>query len=224
MKARIPLLISSGLYVLLLLAVSVGFMPAKVRAQGNSILDDLGSKKNGPEDIANSLIPAPPKYGKREKKEQIDATQLKSKSIKDSTFGGSLLNTGIGGSEPKLDEKVHGAPVAKDTSVSAQPAASKEEAKASSETHSAEKQPSFLDLSQTATLAQALDEPGDVSGTETKTTTRTTNGAASGNNAAEAQKKNQSESTTAPATATGEQTSTSSTEKPSPSKRDGGDH
>jgi len=94
MKRRILFVNAGGIFVLLL--VAVGFAPTKASAQGGpqSILGDLGSKKNGPDDIANSLIAAPPKYGKGEKKEQINSTQLKSKSIKDTTFGGSVLNAG----------------------------------------------------------------------------------------------------------------------------------
>jgi hypothetical protein len=220
MKARISLLNSSGLCVLLLLAVAVGFAPTKARAQ--SILDDLGSKKNGAEDIANSLVGAPPKYGKGEKKEQINATQLKSKSIKDSTFSGSLLDEGITGSQPKLDEKVHSATVAKDSRGSEQPEASKEASKASSQSQILEKEPSFRDISQTAVLAQELDESGVSSEKETNTTSA--KGAASGAGTDDTQKKNQSESTNGTATATGKQTSTSATENPSPSKTDGGDH
>jgi hypothetical protein len=219
MKRRILFVNAGGIFVLLL--VAVGFAPTKASAQGGpqSILGDLGSKKNGPDDIANSLIAAPPKYGKGEKKEQINSTQLKSKSIKDTTFGGSVLNAGITGAEPKLDEKPHSAPVAKDSHVAEQAAVRKEERSDSSESQVSEKEPTFLDLSATATLAREIDDSEDSLGTQTKAPTAR---GANSNKVDSAKKDNQTES--AAAAATGEKISTSSTAKPSPSKTDREDH
>lgn len=76
-------------------------------AQGQAVLNKttFGRSQNDSGDLANSLVSGPKKFGKGEKKEQIDSAQLKSKSTKDTTFGGSLLDIGIVGAEPKLDEQ-----------------------------------------------------------------------------------------------------------------------
>ena len=219
MKRLILFVNAGGLFVLLL--VAVGFAPTKAFAQGQvsqSILSDLSSKKNGPDDIANSLVGAPRKYGKGEKKEQISAAELKSKSLKDTTFGGSLLNAGITGAEPKFDETAH--PVSKDSRASEHPAA-KEDVKNPSQSEVGEKQPTFSDLSATATLGRELDDSGDVSqAQQTKSTTAST----SATTTDQEQRKNQTESKSGTGATAGDKTSTSSSAKSSSSKPDEGGH
>src|ERR1700737_533035 len=59
----------------------------------------LGQSQNDGRDLANSLIPGKPRsVGKGEKKEEVDPKKLPSKSIKDPTFGGSLVEMGLGSS------------------------------------------------------------------------------------------------------------------------------
>ena len=132
----------------------------------------LGQSQNDQRDLANSLIAGPQKFGKGEKKAQINAGELKSKSIKDATFGGSLLNTGIAGAEPKLDaSKERAAPSEEKTStrtVSTEPMSSPSPQAAPTErVPTGTNQPrvsesgfSFSSLSQTATLADELGETG----------------------------------------------------------------
>jgi hypothetical protein len=102
--------------ILLIAACAIVFPPA--RTQGQAILDrtTLGRSQNDSQDLVNSLVPGPQSYGKRDKKEQVNPAELKSKTIKDSTFGGSLLDMGIVGAAPKLDEqKLHTAPTGNDS-------------------------------------------------------------------------------------------------------------
>jgi hypothetical protein len=63
----------------------------------------LGKSQNSSEDLVNSLIPGKPHYGKGEKKEEVDPKKLPSKAIKDPTFGGSIVEMGLGSSgDPDL--------------------------------------------------------------------------------------------------------------------------
>src|SRR4029077_18211559 len=128
----------------------------------------FGQSQNDDRDLANSLVAGPQKFGKGEKKQMVSAADLKSKSIKDTTFGGSLLNIGIPTPQPKLDEaKLHNAPTEMASSASKeQPAttekgsnASKQTAAAvekepSASTQSAENQAVFSNLSTTATWGE----------------------------------------------------------------------
>ena len=131
----------------------------------------LGQSQNDDRDLANSLIAGPQKYGKGEKKAQVNAAELKSKSIKDATFGGSLLNIGIGSAaEPKLDaSKEHAAPseeepskktksTAQNSSTAEQPAPEQIPAGVN-QPRISESGFSFSSLSQTATLADDLGQP-----------------------------------------------------------------
>ena len=66
-------------------------------------VEGLGNgSHNTPEDIVNSLIPGAPKRGK-EKTEQVDPSKLHSISLKNTTFEGSLLDSGTAQSV-KLDK------------------------------------------------------------------------------------------------------------------------
>jgi hypothetical protein len=94
---------------LIFVFVAVVLISPVVRGQsgqpGDAILGKttLDQDQNDARDYANSLQAPPVKYGKGEKKAEINPKQLQSKSIKDATFGGSLLNMGIDPSAPKLD-------------------------------------------------------------------------------------------------------------------------
>lgn len=140
-------------------------------AWGQGVLNNttLGQSQNDAADLANSLAPGPVKYGRGEKKSQISAAELKSKTIKDSTFGGSLLNMGIDSSVPKLDEsKLRNAPAEaekqaaalkeKAAAIEKESAAAKEPATVEKEasTEPAENQAVFSSMSTTATLADNL--------------------------------------------------------------------
>ena len=90
------------------------------RAQAQGVVDktSLGKSQNDDRDLVNSLIPGQEKFGHGEKKTQVSAAELKSKSIKDSTFGGSLLNMGIDPSEPKIDaSKLRSSPATTDNTA-----------------------------------------------------------------------------------------------------------
>src|SRR6202043_327216 len=66
-------------------------------------VEGLGNgSHNTPEDIVNSLIPGAPKRGK-EKTERVDPSKLHSSSLKNTTFEGSLLDSGTAQSI-KLDK------------------------------------------------------------------------------------------------------------------------
>src|ERR1700747_2316541 len=103
---------------LIALVAATGFMSRQVSAQAVLDRTTLGQSNNDERDLANSLVPGPKKYGKGEKKQEVNPAELKSSSSKDTTFGGSLLNMGIDSAEPKLDEsKAHSAPKEKDSSA-----------------------------------------------------------------------------------------------------------
>jgi hypothetical protein len=167
----------------------------------------LGQSQNDDRDLANSLAPGPVRYGRGEKKAQISAAELKSKTIKDSTFGGSLLNVGIDSSVPKLDEsKLHNAPAEPEQQSSAlkqQAAAIEKESAAVKESATVEKEPdastespesqaTFSNLSTTATLADNLarvDADSAAATSESKSSSKKTS-------SVETPKKDQSEATT----------------------------
>jgi hypothetical protein len=200
---------------ILLIAICLSVAPV---ARGQSALDKttLGQSQNDSRDLANSLTGAPPpRYGKGEKKQEINAAELKSTSTKDTTFGGSLLNMGIRGAAPKLDEqKLHNAPSEKEkeSSVSKQAPASEKESGVSTQPASAEKEPSFSNLSTTGTLAQGLEQPEPAADTKPKAPDSTA-AAAAGNGQSKEQK--------ATSAATDEKSSTNSAEKSSAAKPDG---
>ena len=144
---------SSLRIILIFTAVGV----SAVAAHGQSALDKttLGKPQNNIQDLENSLVPGEKKYGKGEKKEQVNTAELKSKSTKDSTFGGSLLNMGIDPAAPKLDEqKLHHVQAEKE-STSVKPAALNE------------KQPALLQLADPAALVSSESNQSDAAaGTE----------------------------------------------------------
>jgi hypothetical protein len=77
--------------------------------QGSAISrTDLGKSQNTREDLVNSLAPGPVKYGKGEKKAEIDPKTLPSKKSNDTMFSGGLNDLGVDWSGDKMG-KPHGA-------------------------------------------------------------------------------------------------------------------
>ena len=158
--------------LVLILAGAGVMVPSLALAQTVIDKTTLGQSQNDQRDLANSLVAGPQKYGKGEKKAQISASELKSKGLKDSTFGGSLLNMGIDpSSQPKLDtskERIAPSEIEKRSAVAKeQAAATQTESSASKPSTAAEKEPdaatqpaedqqTFSNLSMTATLADSL--------------------------------------------------------------------
>ena len=95
--------------VLVLLLVS-GFCAPLAFGQGEGGAlgkTTLGKSQNTSQDLANSLVPGPPKYGKNEKKAEVDPKKLESKKTNDTTFSGSLNDIGLDWGGNKLG-KPHG--------------------------------------------------------------------------------------------------------------------
>lgn len=160
------------LFVLTLVCATFVVAPS-LHAQASLDKTTFGKSQNDDRDLVNSLVPGAEKYGRGEKKSQVSAAELKSKTVKDSTFGGSLLNMGIDASAPKIDEsKLRHATTGPDTAsaaskqssagtekqsaaVAPQPAAIEKAPDAGS--HGAENdEHAFSNLSMTATLADSL--------------------------------------------------------------------
>lgn len=165
MRSIIPLV--------LILAGAGVMVPSPSPAQTVINKTTLGQRQNDERDLANSMVAPPQRYGKGEKKVQISASELKSKGLKDSTFGGSLLNMGIDASQPKLDtskERLAPTETEKRSAVGKEQAAatqtestaSKPNAEAPKEsqaaTEPADNRSGFSNLSTTATLAESLSE------------------------------------------------------------------
>lgn len=159
----------------------------------------LGRSQNDERDLANSLVATPQKFGKGEKKSQVNASELKSKSIKDATFGGSLLNEGIDTSAPKLDAaKVRAAPseekpAATKTTSSEQTTSASQQSAPNQQVPAGLNQPrisesgfTFSNLSQTATLGEELGQ-SDAAAAPASTSKSAANPSAN----AEASKKDQ---------------------------------
>lgn len=155
-----------------LLFIAIIAVASIARGQNTTALGEvqgtsLGKDQNDSRDYVNSLIPAPEKFGKGEKKTQVSRAELKSNSIKDSTFGGSLLNMGIDTAEPKLDESKHQnaqtEAAQKSATIEKQPEAAAKEPVAAEKppgeaTQRPEDQETFSNLSMTATLGDALSQ------------------------------------------------------------------
>ena len=178
---------------LIVIVVAILVVSPMAHSQDAAVLNNtsMGRDQNDARDYINSLQPGPQKYGKGEKKAQINSAELKSKSIKDATFGGSLMNIGIDSSVPKLDAaKEHAAPteeapVRKATSeqpstASKQTETKEQEASANSESQT-QPEPlggaTFSNLSQTALLADDLNGTTDlgVSKAQSKTSSSSSN-------------------------------------------------
>jgi hypothetical protein len=94
---RSPLLAPSSRLLAFLVFAGCGSISSVVYGQADGILDKttFGRSQNGPEDLANSLVPGPKRYGKGEKKEEVDLKNLQSKSSKDTTFQGTLMDLDV---------------------------------------------------------------------------------------------------------------------------------
>jgi hypothetical protein len=184
----------------------IGLAPARIIAQGpgDAVLGKttLGRSQNDGRDLVNSLIPGEKKFGKGEKKLEVNSGDLKSKQLKDTTFGGSLLNMGIVGAEPKLDE-------------SKRPTAESEKSSSSVKQSAVIEQGPRVQLSDAAVLQQKVEQSDIASGdSEPKATGENTSAAAGSN---ETQKKQ-----AGPADpAKDQKSSTASSDKPS---KPDGDH
>jgi hypothetical protein len=201
--------------LILLGAVSALVFPLPHARGQQALLDKttFGSSQNDSRDLANSLVAAPKRYDKGEKRGEVKSADLKSKTLKDATFGGSLLNMGITGAAPKLDEqKLHTAPAEEAKPAKESPVVS---AKDSHQSAPVEKQQSaFSDLSVTATLADSISQADAEAKYESK-------GASAPSSTSEAADKQQRSTSS---TATDEKPSATSTEKSSAAKPDGGEH
>ena len=198
--------------VVLILAGAAVIVPSLVRAQAVLDKTTLGQRQNDERDLANSLVGAPQKYGKGEKKAEISASELKSKGLKDSTFGGSLLNMGIDPSAPKLDSsKERVAPtetekqsaVSKEHTTATQTESSATKVSTEAATQPAEDQAVFSSLSTTATLADSLSQPDGGAPLMPSASSSTGN-----------QKKDQTDGTTNEKSSTATSSDQSSTSKP----------
>jgi hypothetical protein len=98
---------------------------------GEAILDKttFGHSQNDSRDLENSLIPGPKRFGKGEKKEEVDLKTLQSKSSKDPAFQGNLMDLDLDWRGDKLGkpasngdkaQKPADASSAKDSKVSQQ--------------------------------------------------------------------------------------------------------
>ena len=90
-----PLLAGCSKLVAFLVFAASGLIAPTVHGQaGESILDKttFGHSQNDSRDLQNSLIPGPKRFGKGEKKEEVDLKTLQSKSTKDPAFQGNLMD------------------------------------------------------------------------------------------------------------------------------------
>ena len=92
---------SSLLLASLVFAACVLFSTA---ASGQAVLEKttLGSSQNDYRDFQNSLIPGPKRLDKGEKKEEVDLKTLQSKSSKDTTFQGNLMDLDLNWRSDKM--------------------------------------------------------------------------------------------------------------------------
>ena len=99
------------LYRLILVFAASGLIAPLVSGQSALNKTTLGQSQNDGRDLANSLVPGQPRFGKGERKEEVDPKKLPSKSVKDPKFEGSLLSMGLGSAEDpdSHQEKVRGA-------------------------------------------------------------------------------------------------------------------
>jgi hypothetical protein len=84
-----------GLCRILILLIAAGFLSPLAFGQSSLGKTTLGKSQNSSEDLVNSLIPGPQRFGKGEKKAEVDPKTLQSKTIKDPTFQGSLNDVGL---------------------------------------------------------------------------------------------------------------------------------
>ena len=112
-------------YKLILISAAFGLFSPFARGQSPLSGTTLGKSQNDGRDLANSLVPGKPRFGKGEKKEEVDPQKLPTKAIKDPKFQGSLLDEGLGSSaETKSQDEKGVGGNEKDSNVSKQAATS----------------------------------------------------------------------------------------------------
>src|SRR5437867_8386214 len=110
---------------LILVLAACGFISPLAHGQGALNKTTLGKSQNDSRDLANSLVPGKPRFGKGEKKEEVDPRTLPTKTVKDPKFQGSLLDEGLGSSaETKSQDEKGVGGSEKDSNVSKQAATS----------------------------------------------------------------------------------------------------
>ena len=117
-------------------------------AQGSALSKtSLGHSQNTTEDLENSLIPGKPKFGKGEKKSEVDPKKLPSKSTKDPLFQGGLMDVNVdwtgsdklgkprtaNESDPKIQKKAEATEDPKVAAKNADPARDKDSKPSKSE-------------------------------------------------------------------------------------------
>jgi len=106
---------------LILVLAACGFISPLAHGQGALNKTTLGKSQNDERDLANSLVPGKQRFGKGEKKEEVDPQKLPTKAIKDPKFQGSLLDEGLDSSaETKSQDEKEGSGSKRDSNVSKQ--------------------------------------------------------------------------------------------------------
>jgi hypothetical protein len=110
---------------LILVSAACGFISPLAHGQASLSKTTLGKSQNDERDLANSLVPGKQRFGKGEKKEEVDPQKLPTKAIKDPRFQGSLLDEGLDSSaETKSQDEKGVGGSEKDSKVSKQAATS----------------------------------------------------------------------------------------------------
>ena len=108
-------------YKLILISAAFGLVSPLASGQSPLSGTTLGKSQNNGRDLANSLVPGKQRFGKGEKKEEVDPQKLPTKAIKDPKFQGSLLDEGLGSSaETKSQDEKEGSGSKRDSNVSKQ--------------------------------------------------------------------------------------------------------
>jgi len=108
-------------YKLILISAAFGLFSPFARGQSPLSGTTLGKSQNDGRDLANSLVPGKQRFGKGEKKEEVDPQKLPTKAIKDPKFQGSLLDEGLDSSaETKSQDEKEGSGSKRDSNVSKQ--------------------------------------------------------------------------------------------------------
>jgi hypothetical protein len=152
LPARCSLLLSPGSKLLASLVFTGSGLIAPLVSGQQAILDKttLGSSQNDYRDLQNSMIPGKKRYDKGEKKEEVDLKTLQSKSTKDPTFQGNLMDIDLDWGGAKLGKP----PSNGDKNSKTADAAGKKDAKVSQQADaSGKKEP------KTSKSAQAGDDP-----------------------------------------------------------------
>jgi hypothetical protein len=85
----------SSVWRLVFLFIALGFLAPAAYSQAALGNTTLGKSQNSSQDLVNSLIPGPEKYGKNEKKAEVDPKTLQSKKSHDATFSGGMNDIGL---------------------------------------------------------------------------------------------------------------------------------